>query len=462
MLLRTAARRVAAARPSLRRTAPQALATRQLAYQGLHEALEKKLGTQPTRLPQDADELPKSFDVGERAAELGVRLSQHELDNLYAELKKGTKKESNAAYVDAVQATASVGAERQYLAEFITSSDEHSTGQKVLLFLDYLSTALFALIGAQYAGIAGMNVVGATLVGVVGGVGGGTVTGALTGANAARGVFWMRDPRYLLLSTVVAVATYYLWPKYLEWTGRDRFEQLARASSSNPHGKLSADAFELALRQDEELRKELRMLESHLNEREKKIALRDPQQRPSLYFRHLDRDGDGYLTREDLSSVARMAVTDSPGFYALETVALGGVACFGAQAGVTRALPPAACIATGVTICFGGVLRDVLCRRDVAIGGQSYALATAMGASAYVGMRELVVRGVMRIPLLMRIGVAYTVTVLERIYVWYDDASDSFLRPWPPEIVEAHINKRSEEEPRRRTTEVKRRFTGDD
>ena len=87
-----------------------------------------------------------------------------------------------------------------------------------------------------------------------------------------------------------------------------------------------------------------------------------------------------------------------------------------------------------------------------------------MGASAYVGMRELVVRGVMRIPLLMRIGVAYTVTVLERIYVWYDDASDSFLRPWPPEIVEAHINKRSEEEPRRRTTEVpevKRRFTGD-
>ena len=89
MLLRTAARRVAAARPSIRRTAPQALVTRQLAYQGLHEALEKKLGTQPTRLPQDAEDLPKSFDVGERAAELGVRLSQHELDNLYAELKKG-------------------------------------------------------------------------------------------------------------------------------------------------------------------------------------------------------------------------------------------------------------------------------------------------------------------------------------------------------------------------------------
>ena len=131
----------------------------------------------------------------------------------------------------------------------------------------------------------------------------------------------------------------------------------------------------------------------------------------------------------------------------------------GAQAGVTAALPPAACIATGVTICFGGVLRDVLCRRDVAIGGQSYALATAMGASAYVGMRELVVRGVMRIPLLMRIGVAYTVTVLERIFgVWYDDASDSFLEALAAAAEGAH-QRRSEEEPRRRTTEVKRRFT---
>ena len=159
-------------------------------------------------------------------------------------LRAGTKKESNAAYVDAVQATASVGAERQYLAEFITSSDEHSTGQKVLLFLDYLSTALFALIGAQYAGIAGMNVVGATLVGVVGGVGGGTVTGALTGANAARGVFWMRDPRYLLLSTVVAVATYYLWPKYLEWTGpcaASLRRRRASSPSSDDVGRLRFD-----------------------------------------------------------------------------------------------------------------------------------------------------------------------------------------------------------------------------
>ena len=30
--------------------------------------------------------------------------------------------------------------------------------------------------------------------------------------------------------------------------------------------------------------------------------------------------------------------------------------------------------------------------------------------------------------------------------MWYDDASDSFLRPWPPEIVEAHLPRAKEEE----------------
>ena len=99
------------------------------------------------------------------------------------------------------------------MAEFITLSDEASLGQRLLLFVDFLSTAVFAFIGSLYAGVAGMNVVGCTLVGVIGAVGGGTVTGALTGANKG-GVFWMRDPRYLLLSAFVSILTFYLWPEY--------------------------------------------------------------------------------------------------------------------------------------------------------------------------------------------------------------------------------------------------------
>ena len=70
-----------------------------------------------------------------------------------------------------------------------------------------------------------------------------------------------------------------------------------------------------------------------------------------------------------------------------------------------RGVRPLACIATGVTICFGGILRDLLCQRPVAIGGQSYALATATGAAVYVGMRQLVVAGY-AIPLVARIAAA--------------------------------------------------------
>jgi len=83
---------------------------------------------------------------------------------------------------------------------------------------------------------------------------------------------------------------------------------------------------------------------------------RYPVARPRLYFHYLDRDGRG-LRREELAAAARIAVFDSREFYALETVALAGVAVFGAQAGITRALPPPACVATGVTLCFGGARR---------------------------------------------------------------------------------------------------------
>lgn len=60
------------------------------------------------------------------------------------------------------------------------------------------------------------------------------------------------------------------------------------------------------------------------------------------------------------------------------------------------------------------MLRDVLCKRDVAIGGQSYALATAAGASVYVLLRQLVVRG-WYLPLFSRILASFGVVLAERV-----------------------------------------------
>jgi len=82
------------------------------------------------------------------------------------------------------------------------------------------------------------------------------------------------------------------------------------------------------------------------------------------------------------------------------------------------------------------VLRDVLCKRDVAIGGQSYALATAAGASVYVLLRQLVVRG-WYLPLFSRILASFGVVLAERVYVWHEDATDRLLPPWPRAIVDA-------------------------
>ena len=85
-----------------------------------------------------------------------------------------------------------------------------------------------------------------------------------------------------------------------------------------------------------------------------------------------------------------------------------------------------------MTICFGGILRDLLCQRPVAIGGQSYALATAAGASVYVLLRQVVVAGY-AIPLVVRIAAAAGTTIVQRVWSYHHSGSSvadiSFLAP---------------------------------
>ena len=51
----------------------------------------------------------------------------------------------------------------------------------------------------------------------------------------------------------------------------------------------------------------------------------------------------------------------------------------------------------------------------------------------------MVVRG-FYIPLLARMAAAFAVTIAERIYVYYDDASDRFLAPWPRWARDAFVD----------------------
>jgi uncharacterized membrane protein YeiH len=100
--------------------------------------------------------------------------------------------------------------------------------------------------------------------------------------------------------------------------------------------------------------------------------------------------------------------------YAFDTVALGAGAVTGAAGAVSRGLHPVVCVVASVTQSFGGILRDLLCRREVMLGSQSYAACTAAGACVYVALREAALRGV-GLSLTARILLSSGTTVAVRV-----------------------------------------------
>ena len=65
----------------------------------------------------------------------------------------------------------------------------------------------------------------------------------------------------------------------------------------------------------------------------------------------------------------------------------------GAQNGIRAGVHPMICILCGMfTGTFGGVIRDILCKRDVRIlhsNAEIYASTTLLGAGCYIGARSL-------------------------------------------------------------------------
>lgn len=74
----------------------------------------------------------------------------------------------------------------------------------------------------------------------------------------------------------------------------------------------------------------------------------------------------------------------------------------------------------------GGILRDLLCGRDLAIGGQSYALAMGAGSGMYVLLRELRLQG-FPCPLIARIIIAFATTTGVRVLEYV--RGEPLLRP---------------------------------
>ena len=76
--------------------------------------------------------------------------------------------------------------------------------------VDYLGTALFAMTGTLAAAARGMDIFGATMVGTVTAVGGGTIRDILLGRG--RRAFWMEEIEYLWIAVVTGIGTFLAWP----------------------------------------------------------------------------------------------------------------------------------------------------------------------------------------------------------------------------------------------------------
>jgi uncharacterized membrane protein YeiH len=71
--------------------------------------------------------------------------------------------------------------------------------------LDYFGIIVFAISGALAAARARMDVVGFALLGVVTGIGGGSIRDILLGRLP---VFWIEQPQYIVICVVAAIATF--------------------------------------------------------------------------------------------------------------------------------------------------------------------------------------------------------------------------------------------------------------
>ena len=79
----------------------------------------------------------------------------------------------------------------------------------VIEYLDYFGVMVFAVSGALAAARARMDVVGFALLGIVTGIGGGSLRDILLGRLP---VFWINEPLYILLCVLAAVVTFFSVP----------------------------------------------------------------------------------------------------------------------------------------------------------------------------------------------------------------------------------------------------------
>lgn len=345
-----------------------------------------------------------SLDVNEITKRLGVRLTKNELALLRKKFarRRGESSVGEASIAElkkAGQAKLELRATREVVLAMIEqpTTKWDQIGNRFIHFLHFFGSAMFAVVGTQIAGDAGMNVVGCTLVGCIAAMGGGTLNNILYGSSSTllgrSGVFWVQTPSKLAGAIAASVITFFLWPLYCERSSAHYLKNVIGEENLNENGKVGMSAFCDACKKDPEF---LQHVRASVPEDAQKAD-------PSELFHHIDTDGSGDIDQFELKELVQRQFDNSPITYAIDTAALASLTVVGVHGALVRGFHPIVTASSGITVCFGGILRDVLCGRDLALGGQSYAFATGMGSTVYVFLRQLSISNIPGPPLIARI-----------------------------------------------------------
>lgn len=342
-----------------------------------------------------------------RTKELGIQMSEREIAEATTTMRLDENgKFTKAVYKSWLAKRTHPAVERIALVSTLSEHQLDGPVEMVNQVLSTVGTVMYASLAAIYAGEAGMNIVGCCFVGCIGGFGGGTLNNLIVGNTP---VFWIKQPHILLLTIGAGIVTFFSWPIIEE---QRVASEVARMEPDLQTGLVGFDGFERWLADGGEFANRLR------RRCERKLGLRQREATARQVFESVDPEGRGFLRQKEVRNFLRRASIDSPLLFAVDSACLSTFAVFGARNAIARGLPPSACCAAGVIGCFGGLLRDLICRRDVALGAESFALAMGAGSSVYVGLRQLMLRG-WPLPLGLRTTLAAATVLGFRCAEWF-------------------------------------------